>query len=194
MSAVQIPEEFTIWVCYVALALYCARTHAYTLSCIHDASGQRDGAEQITAYRLPVFQRKDNDRVCGRVTRCSISSFVTAGLWPRSGYWTGVVSSIKQKVMHWHREDRVKVVVITGWSSTGCHCIFKTFHRCFVNIYRYGFKSPARNWDLKSMSFVHIVTSILVTDSFFLLKLFVSIIKYFSSLIYFYPLTTVLCI
>jgi len=59
------------------------------------------------------------------------------------------------------------VFVVAGWSSTGCHCIFKTFHRCFVNIYRYGFKSPARNGDLKSMSFVLNVTSILVNDSFF---------------------------
>ena len=55
-------------------------------------------------------------------------------------------SSPEQKVMHQHGgEDRVKVVVIAQWSSTGCHCIFKTFHRCFVNIYQYGFKSPARN-------------------------------------------------
>ena len=69
--------------------------------------------------------------------------------------------------MHWHREDRVKVVVIAGWSSTGCHCIFKTFHRCFVNIYRCGFESPARNGELKSMSFVHSVSSILVDNSFF---------------------------
>ena len=56
------------------------------------------------------------------------------------------------------------MVVIAGWSSTGCHYIFKTFHWCFVNIQ---FKSPARNGDLKSMSFVHIVKSILVNDSFF---------------------------
>jgi len=62
--------------------------------------------------------------------------------------------------------NHVKVVVIAGWSSKGCHCIFKTFYWCLVNIYRYGFKSPARNRDLKSMSFVHIVTSMLVDDSF----------------------------
>jgi len=48
-----------------------------------------------------------------------------------------------------------------------CHCIFKSFHRCFANIYRYGFKTPATNGDLKLMSFVHIVTSILAKDSFF---------------------------
>jgi len=30
-----------------------------------------------------------------RVTRCSISSFVTVGLWPRSGYWGGHVSETK---------------------------------------------------------------------------------------------------
>jgi len=47
-----------------------------------------------------------------------------------------------------------------------CHCIFKTFHRCFVNIYRHGFKSLARI-DLKSMHFVHVVTSILVNHSYF---------------------------
>ena len=48
-----------------------------------------------------------------------------------------------------------------------------------MNIYRQGFKSPARNEDLKSMSFVHILTFILVDGSFFIfLKLFfVSIIK-----------------
>jgi len=65
-----------------------------------------------------------------------------------------------------HREDRVKVVVIVGWLSTGFHCILKTFHRCFVNIYRYGFKSSAGNGDLKSVSFVPIVTSILIDDPF----------------------------
>jgi len=37
---------------------------------------------------------------------------------------------------------------------------------------RNSFKSPARNGDLKSMSFIHIVTSMLVDDSYFLLKLF----------------------
>ena len=71
-----------------------------------------------------------------------------------------------------HREDRAKVVVIAGWSLAGCHCIFKTFHRCFVNFYRYGFKSPERNGDLKSMSFVHNVTSILVNDSLFFAQAF----------------------
>jgi len=35
--------------------------------------------------------------------------------------------------------------VLDKWLKTGCHRIFKTFHRCFVHIYRYGFKSPARN-------------------------------------------------
>ena len=32
-------------------------------SCIHDASGQREAAEQYAADRLPVFQRKDTDRI-----------------------------------------------------------------------------------------------------------------------------------
>ena len=74
---------------------------------------------------------------------------------------------MKQKIIHLHGEDRVEVIVIAEGSSTGCHCITKTFHRCFVSIYRYGFKSPARNGDFKSMSFVHIVTSILVNNSIF---------------------------
>jgi len=69
--------------------------HARLHPCIHDASGQRDAAEQIPADRLPVFQRKDTDRICGRVTRCSISGFVTAYLWPRSGYRGGRVSETK---------------------------------------------------------------------------------------------------
>jgi len=68
MSAVHIPEEFIVWVCYVTLALTTLadkRTvlHPY----IHDASGQRDGAKQIAADSLPVFQRKDTDRICVRV-------------------------------------------------------------------------------------------------------------------------------
>ena len=65
------------------------------------------------------------------------------------------------------------MVVIAGCSSTGFHSIFKTFHRCLVNIYQYGIKSPARNGDLESMSFVPIVTSILVGDSFFAQAFFV---------------------
>ena len=54
-----------------------------------------DAAEQIAADRLPDFQGKDTDRMCGLVTRHSISCFVTAGLWPRSGYWDGHVSETK---------------------------------------------------------------------------------------------------
>ena len=54
--------------------------HSHLHPYIHDASGQRDAAEQIAADRLPVFQRKHTDRIRGRVTRCSISSFVTAAL------------------------------------------------------------------------------------------------------------------
>jgi len=36
-------------------------------STTNDASGQRDAAMQIAADRLPVFQRNDTDRICGRV-------------------------------------------------------------------------------------------------------------------------------
>jgi len=58
------------------------RLHTRLHPRIHDVSGQRDAAGQIAADRLPVFQR--TDRICGRVARCPISSFVTAGL--RSGF------------------------------------------------------------------------------------------------------------
>ena len=68
-----------------------SRLHPY----IHDASGQHDAPEQIAADKLPVFQLKDIDRMCGRVTRCSISCFVTAGLWSQSGYRGGRVSETK---------------------------------------------------------------------------------------------------
>jgi len=70
-----------------------------TLLTIHDASGQRDAVKQIAADRLPVFQRKDTDRICGRVTRYSISNFVTAGLCPRSGYQGSRVSETKGNVL-----------------------------------------------------------------------------------------------
>ena len=64
-------------------------------ACIHDASEQRDAAEQIAANRLPLFQREDTDGRCGRVTGYSITSFVTAGLWPRSGRRSGRISETK---------------------------------------------------------------------------------------------------
>jgi len=48
---------------------------------------------------LPVLQRKDTDRICGRGMRCSISSFVTAGLWSRSGYRSGRVSETQGKAL-----------------------------------------------------------------------------------------------
>jgi len=43
---------------------------------------------QSSSVRIPIGYG-------GRVTRCSISSFVTAGLWPRSGYRDGRVSETK---------------------------------------------------------------------------------------------------
>jgi len=69
--------------------------HARLHPCVHDVSGQRDAGAQISADGLSVFQRKYTDRICGRVTRCSIISFVTAGLWWRSGYRGGRVSEKK---------------------------------------------------------------------------------------------------
>jgi len=63
MLAVQIPEQFTIWVCYVTLALAAHALTPKSLYCIHGASGQRDAAEQIAADRLPVFQHKDTERI-----------------------------------------------------------------------------------------------------------------------------------
>jgi len=42
-----------------------ACTHAYIP--VHTASGRRDAAEWIPGDRLPVFQRKDTDRIRGRV-------------------------------------------------------------------------------------------------------------------------------
>ena len=78
-------------------------TPVATLLTIHDASGQRDAVKQIVADRLPVFQRKKTDRICGRVARFSISSFVTTGLWPRSGYRGGRVSETKGNALAWGR-------------------------------------------------------------------------------------------
>ena len=83
----------------------------------------------------------------------------------------------------------------TSSYTTGCHFLFKTFHQRIVNIYRYGFKSPARDGDLKSMNVVRYVTSTLVNDSFFFCSsFFVSLVQYFSLFIYFSMQTTVLYI
>jgi len=70
---------------FVSSHWHLLRMHARLHPCIHDTSGQRDAAEQIAADRLPVFQPKDTDRICGRVTRCSISNFVTGRLRSLSG-------------------------------------------------------------------------------------------------------------
>jgi len=45
------------------LHLHLLRLHSRLHPYIHDVSGQRDAAEQIPADRLPVFQRKDTDRM-----------------------------------------------------------------------------------------------------------------------------------
>jgi len=39
------------------------RMHARLHPCVHDASGQRGEAEHIAADKLPVFQRKNTDRI-----------------------------------------------------------------------------------------------------------------------------------
>ena len=100
---------------------------------------------QFSSVRIPI-------EYVGRVTQCSISSFETAGLWQRSGYRGGRLSETKVNALA-YREDRVKAVVIGRWSSMGCHCIFKIFHRCFVNIYRYGFKYVFKKWRLEINEF-----------------------------------------
>jgi len=46
---------------------------------------------QFSSVRIPI-------EYGGRVTRCSISSFETAGLWLRSGYRVGRISETKGNV------------------------------------------------------------------------------------------------
>jgi len=70
--------------------------YIYTFTQQSSGNTERDAVEQSAADRLPVFQRKDADRM--RVTRCSMNSFVIAGLWSRSGYRDDRVS--ETKVMH----------------------------------------------------------------------------------------------
>ena len=64
MSTVEIPEKFTVGVCYV-IYWHLLRLHSRLHPCIHDASGQRHAAEQIAADRLSVFQLKGTDRIGG---------------------------------------------------------------------------------------------------------------------------------
>jgi len=75
---------------------FCIRILAISYEKIwQPCSGQRNAAEQML---LPGYQFS-NVKIpieYGRcVTRCSISSFVTAGLWPRPGYRGGRVSETK---------------------------------------------------------------------------------------------------
>jgi len=49
--------------CHSLSLLY---AHLHPCPCIHDVSGQRDAAEQIAAYRLPVFQSMDTGRMWSR--------------------------------------------------------------------------------------------------------------------------------
>ena len=63
MSAAENPEKFTVSLLRY-IGTYCACTHAcISVSTNHDASGQRDAAEKITADRLQVFQHVDTDRI-----------------------------------------------------------------------------------------------------------------------------------
>ena len=73
---------------------HCAYTYAYTPV----STMLQDNVMQLSKLLLTgllVFQHKDTGRMCGRVTRCSIICFVTAGLWPQSGYRGGHVSETK---------------------------------------------------------------------------------------------------
>jgi len=90
----------------------------------------KDNVKQLSKLLLTVYQFSSVRipiEYGGRVTRCSISCFVTAGLWPRSGYRGGSVSESKGNASG-YREDRVKVIVIAGWLSTGCHCTIYSKH------------------------------------------------------------------
>jgi len=63
MSAVQIPEEFAVWVCYVTLALPALAltpTAFLHLWCVRTTWCNW---ANYCWKRLPVFQRKDTDRI-----------------------------------------------------------------------------------------------------------------------------------
>ena len=51
------------------MIFFCASSDCCRETCgstVHDSSGLRDAADQIATDRLPVFQSKDTDRMCGR--------------------------------------------------------------------------------------------------------------------------------
>ena len=110
----------------------CACTHAYILPV---STMLQDNVMQLSEFLLADYQFssvRDTDRKCGRFTRCSISSFVTAGLWLRSGFRGGRVSETKGNALA--REDRVKAVVIAVCSSTGCHQVL--WEKCYRGVQR----------------------------------------------------------
>jgi len=76
----------------------CACTHA----CIPVCTTLQDNVMQLRKLLLTGYQFSSVRipiEYCGRVTRCLISSFITAGLWPRSGYRSGRVILVEQKVV-----------------------------------------------------------------------------------------------
>jgi len=79
MSAVQLPQEFTISVCYVTLA---PTALALTPTSLYPRCFSATWCSWASCcWQLTSFPAKHTDRICDRVR-----SFVTAGLWPRSGY------------------------------------------------------------------------------------------------------------
>jgi len=139
---------------FLHIGTYSACTHAY----IPVSTMLQDNVKQLSKLLLTGYQFSSVRipiEYGGRVTGCSISCFVTAGMWPRSGYRGGSVSESKGDASE-YREDRVKVVVIAGVVVDGVllyNIIFETFHRCFVNIYRYGFKVSSKKWRLEINEF-----------------------------------------
>ena len=95
MAAVQILEEFIVWFVTSHWHLLCM--HSRLNPCIVSTILQ-DNVTQLSKLLLTGYQFsivRIPIEYGGRATWCSISSFVTAGLWTQSGYQGGRVSETK---------------------------------------------------------------------------------------------------
>jgi len=121
MLSAKAAEEFTLSLLR-HFGANCAVTHAYIpVSTMLMDNVQQPSKLLLTGYRFCIVRIPIEYVVVLRDARLAVLQLLDCG----HGQDTRMVALVKQKVMHYQWEDRVEVVVIAGWSSPVCHCMFK---------------------------------------------------------------------
>ena len=133
------------------IGTYCACTHAY----IPVSTMLQDNMMQLSKL-LPTSHQFYSERIPieygGRFTLSSISSSVTARLWPRYGCQGGRVCETIG-IEYWHRDDHVQVVVIMGWSSTEWPLYIPNIPPVYSEHLSTWFQVSSKKWRLKINEF-----------------------------------------